>query len=390
MLHGLGWGIWGVIFNLYLLSLGFKEDFIGYMFFWNGLVYGLAAFPAGIICDRIGRRVSFLTGATASVLVNFVQALTADPFILLSSSFLGGLIGPLSWVAEAPFLMENSEPEERTHLFSVSSAIFLISSMMGSLLGGIVPQVFGSLLGAGKDSVLVFKTTLVFSITFSLIAVIPYCMIKERQRHVSTNTQTGGLSLKNIRSKSNIFMLSLTAGLIGLGAGFIVPFFNVFFARKLKATPEEIGVIFACGEVTTAVGSLLAPIAAKRLGKVKAVAFTELSSIPFIYAIAVSPNLGFAAFSYLSRVALMNMAGPIRNNFTMEAVMESERGTTSGLTIMADGIPRAVSSGLAGQIMSQGNYFLPYVFTTILYFFASTMFLLFFRKREKKPAMVRL
>jgi len=257
VLNGLAFGIWGVIFNLYLLGLGFQEDFIGLLFLVSGITYGLAAFPAGIICDRIGRRTSFLTGATVTAM--FMHACRL-------------IIGELT----------------------------------------------------------------------------------------------------------------LTAGLTGLGASFIVPLFNVFFTRKHAATPEQIGLIFALGDVTIATGTLLAPVVSTRLGKVRAVAFTELISIPFIYGIAISPNLGFAAVSYLARGSLMNMAGPIRNNFAMEIVLESERATTSGLTIMADGIPRAISTGLARQIMREGNYDLPYFVTSILYLAASTLFLTFFRKTKKK------
>jgi len=217
-----------------------------------------------------------------------------------------------------------------------------------------------------------------------VVALLPYYMIKERRGQRSGDSAASGFHLKNIRSRLVIAKLTLTAGLIGLGAGFIVPLFNVFFVRRHEATPEQVGLIFALGDVTVAVGTLLAPVVSSKLGKVRAVAFSELVSIPFIFGIALSPNLGFAAISYLSRGSLMNMAGPIRNNFAMEVVLEGERGTTSGLTIMADNIPRAISAGLAGQIMKEGNYVLPYMATSVLYFSASTLFLTFFRKTEKK------
>jgi len=385
IMHGLAYGIWGVIFNLYLLGLGFQEDFIGFLFLVGGVIYGLAALPAGIVCDRIGRRRSLLLGATVGVVFNSFQVFTSDPNVLLSASFLGGLLGPLSWVAEAPFMMENSEPEERTHLFSVSFTVFMVFSMVGNLLGGSLPRVLCGLLGVASDSVLAFRATLVVSIGVLLVALLPYYLIKERREQRSRDEVSTGFSLKNIQSKVIMSKLALTAGLIGLGAGFIVPLFNVFFARKHAATPEQIGLIFALGDVTIAIGTLLAPVISGKLGKVRGVGLTELISIPFIYGIALSPNLGFAAISYLARGSLMNMAGPIRNNFYMEVVLESERGATSGLTIMADNIPRAISAGLAGQIMKAGNYDVPYIATSILYFAASTLFLTFFRKTEKKP-----
>ena len=79
----------------------------------------------------------------------------------------------------------------------------------------------------------------------------------------------------------------------------------------------------------------------------------------------------------------MVMGTPIYQNLAMEVVQTEERATTSGLTTMADRIPRAVGSSIAGQMMTQGNYVLPYMMTSSFYFFASTLFLTFFQKTEK-------
>ncbi len=135
-LGGFAWGIWEVLFNLYLLDLGFHEDFIGYMFLLSGLASGLAAFPAGIICDKIGRKKSLLTGTIVGCISSAILVFTSDPILLLTVNLFGGLVGILSWVAQAPFMMENSEPEERTHLFSMSSTAFLVSTVAGSFAGG--------------------------------------------------------------------------------------------------------------------------------------------------------------------------------------------------------------------------------------------------------------
>ncbi len=79
----------------------------------------------------------------------------------------------------------------------------------------------------------------------------------------------------------------------------------------------------------------------------------------------------------------MVMSAPIYENIAMEVVQTEERAPTSGLIIMADRIPRAVGSSIAGQMMTEGNYVLPYMITSVLYFFGSTLFLTFFRKAEK-------
>jgi predicted MFS family arabinose efflux permease len=286
-------------------------------------------------------------------------------------------------------MMENSEPEERTHLFSISFTTFLLSNMAGSFIGGFLPKFFGSVFPVESTSVEAYRAALTVSMAFFFLALLPYYAIREKPQREGARANvgklSGKLSLKTVQSRAVIGKLILTAGLIGLGAGLIVPFFNVFFRNKLGATSEQIGIIFALGNISVAAGATLAPVVSSRLGKVRAVAFTQLCSIPFIYGIAFSPNLGFAAAFYLARGALMNMAGPVRTNFAMEVVQTEERATTSGLTVMADGVPRAISASIAGQLMRGGNYALPYIMTSIIYFFASMLFLLFFRKMEKQP-----
>ena len=140
VLAGFAWGIWEVLFNLYLLDLGYHEDFIGYMFLLSGLASGLAAFPAGIISDKIGRKKSLLIGTTVGSISNAILVFTSNPILLLTVNLFGGLVGVLSWVAQAPFMMENSEPEERTHLFSMSFTAFLVSNTAGSFAGGVLPE----------------------------------------------------------------------------------------------------------------------------------------------------------------------------------------------------------------------------------------------------------
>lgn len=372
-----------VLFNLYLLDLGFREDFIGHTFLLGGLAAGLAAFPVGIMSDKIGRKKSLLIGVMVGSIFNAILVCTSNPILLLTVSLFGGLFSIIFWVVGPPFMMENSEPEERTHLFSINLATWFLSSMAGSFAGGFLPGVFSSLLGVGNESVMVYRVTLTISVMFLFLSFLPFHAIKEKSYQQNNATMARRLSLKAIQSRAAIGKLVLTSGLLGLGAGLIVPFFNVFFQNRLQASPEQIGVIFALGNVMTAVGIVLAPVLSGRLGKVRAVAFTQFSSIPFIFGIAFSLNLGFASVSYLARGALMVMGVPIYQNLAMEVVQTEERATTSGFINMADRIPRAVGSSIAGQMMIGGNYVLPYMITSAFYFFGGTLFLIFFRKMEK-------
>lgn len=374
-------GIWGVIFNLYLMDMGFREDFVGYMLSIGGLAMGLGALPAGILCDRIGRRRSLMLAILSAIILNSVQIFTLNATILLITSLLrGGISAALYTVALAPFIVEHSSPEERVYLFSMSSVLMWTFQMLGSIIGGILPGTFAILLKMSTSDFLVSRMTLVCALVFQMAGLVPMYFIKEAIGSSSEQPKT--FSFKNIKSKATIAKLAFVTALLGLGSGFIVPLFNVFFVSKLGASKAEIGTIFALGQIGMAAGTLLAPAVAKKLGKVRGIVAVQLLSIPFMLAIVLSPNSASATTPYITRGALMNMAAPLRDSFSMEIVCASERGTTSGLNSMSWEILRAVATAVAGEMMESGNFLSPYLLTTVLYAASSILYLFFFLKTK--------
>jgi len=385
-LLGLSSGIWGVIFYLYLNldEVGFQPYFIGNMFTASAIATGIVALPAGLLCERIGTKRALLVSQTSNI-INIIQIVALHPSILLLASLISGLIGTIGWVASAPFMMENSRPEERTYLFSISWAVMVIMGVIGSYIGGVLPETLNAALGvrvgAEIGSVTGYRIALMVSIALAAAITVPILFIKE-DRTIKRQKAGALLSLKNIKSPSTIIRFMVPTGLVGFGAGFIVPLFSIFFKLKFAATPEEVGTIFALGNVTLGIGTLAAPTLSNRIGKVKAVVVCQYFSMPFIMFMTLSPNLALAASAYLIRGALMNMAGPVSTTFQMEMVTQSERATTSGLMIMADNIPRALTASISGKMMTGSDFYTPFLFTTATYFVASSLYFVFFRKAE--------
>lgn len=390
-LQGFGFGIWGVIFYLYLNldEVGFQPNFISNMFTVGAMATGLVALPAGLVIERLGTKRALLIGFAANF-ANLVQIIVLHPSFLLIASLASGLIGTVSWVATAPFMMENSTSEERTYLFSVDWAMMIVMSVLGSYIGGVMPDFFNSVLGLATGehaAAFGYRVTLGISIGLALIAVIPVLLIRESKKQ---RTQRMGelLALRNVKSHRTILKLIIPVAIIGFGAGFIVPLFNLFFKLKFVATAAEIGFLNAMSSVTLVVGTLLAPVLSKRFGKVRAIALCEFFSMPFIMLTTLSPNLTFAGCAFVARNALMNMAGPITGTFQMEIVTETERATTNGLIVMADNIPRAVTASISGEMMTLSDFYTPFLATTITYFIASLLFFLFFRKAETRVSQL--
>jgi len=143
-----------------------------------------------------------------------------------------------------------------------------------------------------------------------------------------------------------------------------------------------VGTIFALGNVTVGIASLAGPLLSERLGKLRAIVATQFLSMPFIMLVTMSPNLALSAGAYLARGTLMQMGIPLETAFQMEMVTESERATTSGVMMMADNIPRAVSSSISGGMMSGNDFYTPFLITTLAYLASSSLFYILFRKTK--------
>jgi len=53
---------------------------------------------------------------------------------------------------------------------------------------------------------------------------------------------------------------------------------------------------------------------------------------------------------------------------------------------MADSIPRAVTTSISGAIMTGSDFYTPFLFTTVTYFIASSLYYAFFRKVESSSS----
>lgn len=150
-------GIYLVVFNLYLLRLGYGLEFIGAVIGVGSLAAALACLPAGVLSRRrrlrrtiaIGMGV-YLAGFSLLLLVEFVPAAWRSAWILLTGT-LGSLGATPLVVAGIPFLMASTGTEERGLVFSLLNAVLVLPGFLGNLVGGVLPALFYRLLGASLD-----------------------------------------------------------------------------------------------------------------------------------------------------------------------------------------------------------------------------------------------
>lgn len=392
MIHVVGMdvihGTWEVVFNLYLLTIGFDVAFIGLRILLRAMSSAIMSIPAGIISDRIGRKMSFILGDGVGALMSLVAISTNNPTLILGAAVVAGFFGSLHGVSEPAFMAENSEDYERIHLFSVADGTRTAAAVIGSVLAGLLPLL---ILGDNQEAlVTTYRIVAYIGIIIWFGSLIPAVLLKTKGA-----TASGSLTLRtmfsNIKHPDRIFKLSLPSALLALGAGFTLPLMNVYFYKGLGRAEVEIGAIFAGGSALLVVASFMAPFIAERLGKVRAIITMQIISVPFIFLLGYADQLGelagsvvmVAVLAYVARITTMDVTGPIREAFGMEILDPSERGTQVGIQRALSGIFYGIAAYFGGQMMSAGNYQSPFLIMGGFYIVSIALFWYFFGQKSQ-------
>lgn len=383
----LSFGVSNVIFNLYLQDAGLSEDFIGFFLSISMFATAGIAFIAGSVSDRMSRKKTILRANVIAFVAVAVQYTVLDQTSLILSQIFIGLTGAFSQVSWSPYITELSTDRERAHLFGFASGLSLLAVLAGNLLGGFLPDFFANLLSIGPGGSLVIPYR--FALWLSLIPnAISILLVVPMSRDTPGDSRVR-IALSNVKNWDFIGKYATTVSIVGLGAGMIVMFFNLFFKQEFAADSRLIGIIFAINTVVLSAGNFLAPAMADRIGKVRTVVITEALSVPFLLLIYSAPTIQLAVLGYVTRTVLMNMAGPVSNAFFMEGLAKEERATAVGVVRTGDSLVRGIAANIGGWLLAAGFYRLPYILVSGLYILSIILFYAFFKKREEEMKLMR-
>ena len=394
-LSGVTAGIFLVLYNLYLVSLGYGPAFIGAELFVLTIGAGLTIFPAGICVDRFSGKSILIWSSVLIGVAGVGQILFRQPLSLLISAFIAGVGVAFFLVVNAPFLTRNSVPEERPYLFSFNIVLGLVTTVLGKVIGGGLPLWLrgASMLMAPLPPWLTawlaqqpvprsYQLALLLAGIIAGPSFIPLFLMKadhppapvvpRSEASPLAQTSRPGIRsllqhLKSVRTfpghihpqvffSSPIFLLTLVQVLIGLGAGLFIPYTNIYFVQHLKASSWLFGLIDGGATALTALFTLAAPFLAMRLGRVNSIALTQLVSIPLLLTIGLTSYLPLAAALYLFRQPLMDMSMGVLQVFSMEAVPQEHRGLANSSYQASFQVAWAATASLGGIIIVELGY----------------------------------
>ncbi len=369
LLAFVGWGVFQLIFNLYLAELGLREDDMGLFSAAQTLVMAGAAATMGPVIGRLGIWKVMTGGLGIMLLTSFGLAWATHPAMLLALSAVSGLGLAYLFTSTMPFIIEWTPRLDRQLVSTLAFAVIGLSGTLGSLLGGFLPRLLG-----GLDPLWAYRWTLVAGTAVAATAIVPLLRMgsaregKAEPDPTATREAHDAAGRRQVRSDVLVFVL--IGGLMAVGAGMVIPFYNVYLA-SLGADAGQMGLVFALAGLGAATIGLAAPVIARRWGALAGVAIVRIAGLPLYAVLLFSPTLPVAILAHIVRQTSISMAWPIDSTFISEVLPPRARASVFGLRSAAWNLTWAGASLIGGNLIVRAGY--APAFVAMIVFTAASM-----------------
>ncbi|UCD62564.1 MAG: MFS transporter [Candidatus Zixiibacteriota bacterium] len=379
-LMGINFHVFQLLLNLYLKQLGFVEGEIGLVVSSRAVGMTLIAIPAAVLMSRVKLKPLLLASCLLFAIFSYFIASLQMLTLLIGFSILAGMSFSFYRVAAAPFYMRNTSRKERTHVFSFSFGMMLAAGMVGSIGSGKMVMLIGGWTG---DIIIGYQVTLYIGILIGLLALIPFFLIRAaRPSQEETRISISAEQLK--RRGGFYFKIAVCNFIIGLGAGLIIPFLNLYFRDRFNLSPDTIGFYYFVVQFSMLLGSLSGPILVRKFGLVRTVVITQIASMPFMLILSYTYFLPLAFVAFVFRGGLMNLGVPLITNFGMELSEKREQGLVNALLMVAWTSSWMLSAAIGGRLIETYGYTVTMNITIVLYIIATATYYGFFRNAETR------
>jgi MFS family permease len=376
--------VWFLL-TLYLDSLGYSEVELGSVIFVMAISSTLPLMLCGYLSDRFGRRRMIFIGVMLRI-IGLGLLVRANSLV---DFYLGASVWGLGHAAHMPafmgFLSEKVEEQRRKFLFGFQMFGSMVASASAVLVAGFLPD----FLSSSYNWTLQESYSVIFFISmwFCILQLFPLMLTREEPPEVSrVKPDSTEKKLLPPVPRRTLLMLCIPMALLGLGAGLVIPFFQVYFRWRFDTSIQDIGILFSLTQFLWAGAYLLMPNIAEKRGSVNSITVVHTGAIIALLAIPISPSFYFVAVAYITRMVLMNSTWPIFQSYSLSQVPKEHRSLTLSATNFSFNVTKAITPLVGGYLFAQ-SLGLPFFITAILYAIATLTFYFLFRKRDDRETL---
>ena len=371
--------IFNLVFNLYMSALGFSNDLIGLFNSLPAVAILVVGLPAGTLADRFGYRTFLLVAGVAAAVAAVTLGLVTPRLLAVLAAGTYALSIIVLSILGIPMLAQLSQPLERTALYTVNQSLNWVGTVLGSLAGGYVPEIAGHIMHLPGNS----AASLRFA--FLTMGVLQAATVPLLAGLASAPQlrRTEALPLRLVVQVDwrRFLRILVPQAFLGMGAGMLLNFLQLYLAQRFHLTPGPIGLILAAGALPTAMVALTAPLISRRFGTSRTIGLLQITGVPIVLILAFIQSLPIALIALYLRQFALNIQAPLNQLFGMEIVEERERARlSSAQTVVFNVAFGGLAPLLSGLLQVRGGYELAFSVSAFFYLLAGSTFLRFFAR----------
>ena len=369
----LGGVTWYVI-ALYWDALGFSSEEIGLIGGIGSAVGVVSLLFSGFLADIFGRKKVLVMGlvsnaAGAALFLyepNLLVFIVAEGLISLGSSLVQPSIVALMASKAAPTRLKFFYGLQG---FSNQIAI-TIASATGIFFPGFMLANVGLELTTGYWLVVLAAALSCVVPIFYILRVSEVKKRGERLRFRFDRT-----------FQKRLFVYSFQNALIGVGAGFVIPWLPLVFQEGMGASSVQLTLMVTASNIAVAVGWFVIPKFAESRGSVALITAFQIASVAFLLAIPYSAfSLLLVALLFTARGLFMLIPMPVLNAYVMNIVSEEVRASFWAISTLPWTIGFSAAYAVSGYVWANDySRVEPFYFTSAAYIVGSLVFYLYFR-----------
>jgi len=397
-------GVYTVLLNIYLLRLGYGTEFIGLVNAVALLTFAIVSLPAGILGARFSNTLMLKVGIgltlAGGVLFPMAESLPRewqDGWLIVTYAMI--LCGfSFFFVNGAPFLMNAVTAERQNSAFATQTALLSLAAFFGSLIGGILPELFAVVLNLSLDETVPYRITLVVVTLVMIVAFLLVLMIKDPEKQklhhpienesVENSPQIAKWAMPTLIL---ISVMTVTRLFQVAGMATAVVYFNVYMDSQLQVSTGMIGMIAAIGRLLGVPTALIVPSLITRWGKGNVVIWGSLATAVCLIPMALVEHWLPAAIGFIGLLAMSSIRFTAFIVYILELVPKVQQSVMVGSGEMAAGFSFAMMALGGGLILSLFTFRDLFLVGSGLTTLGTFVFWLHFRiskpKRKIKPAI---
>ena len=346
-LFNIGMFMFVLLYNLYLLDIGYREDFLGWVSSM-GTAGNMVGTVFAVLLNRlIGLQRSVVVCFAATATIAALRSLLVGEAALLSMAFIAGLFFALWAISITVVVAQVTTAESRPFAFSIYLATVIGIGIIADPIGGHLPLWLNRLFGP-TSAAQSKQWALLLSAAIVSLAVLPAMRLRLPE------------AMKEKRAtyprSSFVIRFLIAVAVLNIATAAFNPFASAYFSRHLKMSVEQIGLVFSGSQLAQVVAILLSPLILRKFGLVWGIVYMELAAGISLATLATGPPVMIAVLGFAGYTAFQWMDEPAMESLLMTKVEPHERSGATALMYMIIFASGAVTAPVAGLGITRFGY----------------------------------